>query len=65
MFSGDWSLFACRKLDHKIKDCPLNKKKESLPHKPSAHVRVNVITEYDSKTSELVIKGIMHVYEKM
>ena len=57
--------FACRKLDHKIKDCPLNKKKESLPLKSSAHVRVYAITEYDSKTSELVIEGIMHVYERM
>ena len=57
--------FACRKLDHKIKDCPLNKKKESLPHKSSAHVRVYAITEYDSKTFESVVKGIMHVYERM
>ena len=57
--------FACRKLDHKIKDCPLNKKKESLPHKPSANVKVYAIIEYDSKTSELVVEGIMHVYERM
>ena len=57
--------FACGMLDHKIKDCPLNKKKESLPHKSSAHVRVYAITEYDSKTSESVVKGIMHVYERM
>ena len=57
--------FACRKLDHKTKDCHLNNKKESLPLKPSAHIRVCAITEYDSKTSELVIKGIMHVYERM
>ena len=57
--------FACRKLDHKIKVCPLNKKKESLPHKSSAHVRVYAITEYDSETYELVVKGIMHVYERM
>ena len=57
--------FACGKLDHKIKDCPLNKKKELLPHKSSAHVRVYAITEYDSKTSELVVEGIIHVYERM
>ena len=57
--------FACRKLDHKIKVCPLNKKKESLPPKSLAHVRVYAITEYDSKTSELVVEGIMHVYESM
>ena len=57
--------FACIKLDHKTKDCHLNNKKESLPHKSSAHVRVYAITEYDSKTSELVIEGFMHVYERM
>ena len=57
--------FACGKLDHKIKDSPLNNKKESLPHKSSAHIRVYAITEYDSKTSELVVEGIMHVYERM
>ena len=57
--------FVCGKLDHKIKVCPLNKKKESLPPKSSAHVRVYAITEYDSETSELVVKGIMHVYERM
>ena len=57
--------FACENLDHKIKDCPLNKKKESLPLKSSAQVRVYAITEYDSETSELVVKGIMHVYERM
>ena len=65
MLVGDWSLFVCRKLDHKTKDCHLNNKKESLPHKSSAYVRVYAITEYDSKTSELVIKGIIHVYERM
>ena len=57
--------FACGNLDHKIKDCPLDKKKESLPHKSSAHVRVYVITKYDSKAFELVVEGIMHVYERM
>ena len=57
--------FACGKLDHKIKDCPWNKKKESLPPKSSAHVRVYAITEYDSKTSKLVVEGIMYVYERM
>ena len=57
--------FACGKLDHKIKDYLLNKKKESLPHESSAHVRVCAITEYDSKTSESVVKGIMYVYERM
>ena len=57
--------FAYGKFDHKIKVCPLNKKKESLPHKSSAHVRVYAITEYDSETYELLVKGIMHVYERM
>ena len=57
--------FACGKLDHKIKDYPLNNKKESLSHKSSAHIRVYAITEYDSKTSELVVESIMHVYERM
>ena len=57
--------FACGKLNHKIKDCPLNKKKESLPYKSSAHVRVYVITEYDSKASELVVEGTIHVSERM
>lgn len=57
--------FAYGKFDHKIKVCPLNKKKESLPPKSSAHVRVYAITEYDSKTSELVVEGIMYVYERM
>ena len=57
--------FACGKLDYKIKDYPLNKKKESLPPKSPAHVKVYVITEYDSKAFESVVKGIMHVYERM
>ena len=57
--------FACGNLDHKIKDCPLDKKKESLPHKSSAHVRVYVITEYDSKTYELVVEGTIHGSERM
>ncbi|CAL9130901.1 unnamed protein product, partial [Musa textilis] len=33
--------FACGKLDHKVKDCPLNKKKESLAFTSSVHTRVN------------------------
>ena len=45
--------FVCGKLGIKIKDCPLNNKKESLPHKSSAHVRVYAITEYDSETFEI------------
>ena len=57
--------FACENLDHKIKDCPLDKKKESLPHKSSAHVKVYVITEYDSKAFELVVKGTIYVSERM
>ena len=57
--------FVCEKLDHKIKDCPLNKKKESLPPKSSAHVKVYAITEYDSKASKSVVEGIIHVYERM
>ena len=57
--------FAYKNLDHKMKDCPLDKKKESLPHKSSAHVRVYVITEYDSKASELVVEGTIHVTERM
>ena len=57
--------FAYGNLDHKIKDCALNKKKESLPHKSSAHVIVHVITEYDSKASELVVEGTIHVSERM
>ena len=57
--------FICEKLHHKIKDYPLNNKKESLPPKSSAHVRVYAIIEYDSKTSELVVKGIIHVYERI
>ena len=65
MFQVTGVYFACGKLDHEIKDCHLNNKKESLPHKSSAHVRVYAITEYDSKTSELVVEGIMHVYESM
>ena len=57
--------FACENLDHKIKDCPLDKKKESLPHKSLAHARVYVITEYDSKAFELVVEGTIHVSERM
>ena len=57
--------FAYKNLDHKMKDCPLDKKKESLPHKSSAHVRVYVITEYDSKAFELVVEGTIHVSERM
>ena len=57
--------FAYGNLDHKIKDCPLNKKKESLPHKSSAHVRVYVITEYDSKAFELVVEGTIRVSKRM
>ena len=57
--------FAYKNLDHKMKDCPLDKKKESLPHKSSAHVRVYVITEYYSKAYELVVEGTIHGYERM
>ena len=57
--------FAYKNLDHKMKDCPLDKKKESLPHKSSAHVRVYVITEYDSKAYELVVEGTIHGSERM
>ena len=49
----------------KIKDYPLNKKKESLLYKSLAHVKVYVITEYDSKASELVVEGTIHVSERM
>ncbi|RRT55901.1 hypothetical protein B296_00029428 [Ensete ventricosum] len=37
--------FACEKLDNKVKDCPLNKKKEPLPPRMTAHARVYAITE--------------------
>ena len=57
--------FACGNLYHKIKDYPLNKKKESLPHKSSVHVRVYVITEYDYKAYELVIEGTIHGSDRM
>ena len=57
--------FSYENLDHKMKDYPLDKKKESLPHKSSAHVRVYVITEYDSKAFELVVEGTIHVSERM
>ena len=57
--------FAYKNLDHKMKDCPLDKKKESLPHKSSAQARVYVITEYDSKAYELVVEGTIHGSERM
>ena len=57
--------FAYKNLDHKIKDCSLDKKKESLPHKSLTYVRVYVITEYDSKASELVVEGTIHVSERI
>ena len=53
--------FACGKLDHKVRDCPLNKKKELLLPKPTAHARVYAITEQDSRASKSVVEGILHV----
>ncbi|RZS25858.1 hypothetical protein BHM03_00059141 [Ensete ventricosum] len=56
--------FACGKLDHKVKDCPLNKKKEPLPPKTIAHTRVYAITEQDSRASKSVVEGIIRVSNK-
>ncbi|RWW59939.1 hypothetical protein BHE74_00033093 [Ensete ventricosum] len=51
--------FACGKLDHKVNDCPLNKKKEPLPPKTIAHTRVvYAITEHDSRASKSVVEGV-------
>ena len=53
--------FAYGKLDHKVRDCPLNKKKEPLLPKPTAHARVYAITEQNSRASKSVVEGILHV----
>lgn len=50
--------FAYEKLDHKVKDYPLNNK---LPPKSLAHTKVYIITEHNSKTSKSLIEGIIYV----
>ncbi|CAD5168201.1 unnamed protein product, partial [Musa acuminata subsp. malaccensis] len=54
-FRTTGACFACGKLDHQVRDCPLNKKKEPLPPKSTAHARVYAITEQDSRASKSVV----------
>ncbi|XP_018685045.2 uncharacterized protein LOC103995568 isoform X2 [Musa acuminata AAA Group] len=48
--------FACGKLDHKVKYCPLNEKKEPLPPISSTRTRVSVIAEQDFKASKSMVE---------
>uniref|UniRef100_A0A804ICY1 CCHC-type domain-containing protein n=1 Tax=Musa acuminata subsp. malaccensis TaxID=214687 RepID=A0A804ICY1_MUSAM len=43
-FRTTGACFACGKLDHQVRDCPLNRKKP-LPTRPSTYARVYAITE--------------------
>lgn len=59
--------FKCGQLGHRIKDCPMWKRKQTpkLNHEgqwPKVHGRVYAITEQDAKTSKTVVAGILSLF---
>ncbi|CAL9112627.1 unnamed protein product [Musa textilis] len=53
------------KLDYKIKDCPLQKKKEPSSLISSAHARVHAIPEHDFRASNSMVEDILYIYDRM